>query len=223
MKLSKLFGKFFIALIVPSLLLSSCALLGLEEEEEEETTTAAATPTVDTSSADPMTFGSYSYTSITGACYSTALEEGGTVYYLQDTFFRTGTVLNKHITVSTDANCSVSAGSTVTIAGTSYPNPLPDTDPSISINSGSIGSYGSGNSVTDADGNSITSGFYIVSGLGSNGSAKVAIIVYPKSASKAHGAAPGDTCRDNSGSSLTDTSQCTLIQNSYTLIEVGVN
>jgi len=44
MKFSKLFGKFFIALIVPSLLLSSCALLGLEEEEDEAETASASIP-----------------------------------------------------------------------------------------------------------------------------------------------------------------------------------
>jgi len=81
MKLSKLFGKFFIALVVPSLMLSSCALIGLEEEDDDTTETASssttttptddttptdtATPTVDTSGADTMTFGSYSYPSFT--------------------------------------------------------------------------------------------------------------------------------------------------------------
>lgn len=65
MKFSKFIGKFFVALVVPSLMISSCALLGLEEEEEETETASSSTttapPTVDTSGSDPMTFGSYSY------------------------------------------------------------------------------------------------------------------------------------------------------------------
>ena len=217
MKFSKLFGKFFIALVVPSLMISSCALLGLEEEEEE-TTTAASTPTVDTSSADPMTFGSYSYTSFTGPCYA----DGS--YYMQQTMFLEGTNFKESLTVSTDANCSVSAGSTVTLNGTELSNPATFTYSNANINTGAIGTYGTNVTITDADGNSVTSGFYILSGNSSgSGRAKVNLIVVPKTASKAHVAAPGDSCQDNSGTYLVNTSQCTLLQADYTLSELDAN
>jgi hypothetical protein len=51
MKFSKLFGKFFIALVVPSLMLSSCAMLGLEEEEEKTETASASSDSGDDSGA----------------------------------------------------------------------------------------------------------------------------------------------------------------------------
>ena len=51
MKFSKLFGKFFIALVVPSLMISSCALLGLEEEEEKTETASASGDSGDDSGA----------------------------------------------------------------------------------------------------------------------------------------------------------------------------
>ena len=51
MKFSKLFGKFFIALVVPSLLISSCAILGLEEEEEKTETASASSDSGDDSGA----------------------------------------------------------------------------------------------------------------------------------------------------------------------------
>jgi len=51
MKFSKLFGKFFIALVVPSLMLSSCAMLGLEEEEEKTETASASGDSGDDSGA----------------------------------------------------------------------------------------------------------------------------------------------------------------------------
>ena len=216
MKFSKLFGKFFIALVVPSLMISSCALLGLEEEEEE-TTTAAATPTVDTSSADPMTFGSYSYTSFTGPCFA----DGS--YYMKQTMFLEGTDFKESLTISTDANCSVSAGSTVTLNGTEFSNPATFTYSNASINTGSMGTA-TNVTLTDADGNSVTSGFYILSGNSSgSGRAKINLIVVPKTASKAHVAAPGDTCKDNSGTDLYNTSQCTLLHSDYTLSELDGN
>jgi len=216
MKFSKLFGKFFIALVIPSLMISSCALLGLEEEEEE-TTTAAATPTVDTSSADPMTFGSYSYTSFTGPCFA----DGS--YYMKQTMFLEGTDFKESLTISTDANCSVSAGSTVTLNGTEFSNPATFTYSNASINTGSMGTA-TNVTLTDADGNSVTSGFYILSGNSSgSGRAKINLIVVPKTASKAHVAAPGDTCKDNSGTDLYNTSQCTLLHSDYTLSELDGN
>jgi len=216
MKFSKLFGKFFIALVVPSLMISSCALLGLEEEEEE-TTTAAATPTVDTSSADPMTFGSYSYTSFTGPCFA----DGS--YYMKQTMFLEGTDFKESLTISTDANCSVSAGSTVTLNGTEFSNPATFTYSNASINTGSMGTA-TNVTLTDADGNSVTSGFYILSGNSSgSGRAKINLIVVPKTASKAHVAAPGDTCKDNSGTDLYNTSQCTLLHSDYILSELDGN
>ena len=52
MKFSKLFGKFFIALVVPSLMISSCALLGLEEEEEKTETASASSDSSDDSGDD---------------------------------------------------------------------------------------------------------------------------------------------------------------------------
>ena len=216
MKFSKLFGKFFIALVVPSLMISSCALLGLEEEEEE-TTTAAATPTVDTSSADPMTFGSYSYTSFTGPCFA----DGS--YYMKQTMFLEGTDFKESLTISTDANCSVSAGSTVTLNGTEFSNPATFTYSNASINTGSMGTA-TNVTLTDADGNSVTSGFYILSGNSSgSGRAKINLIVVPKTASKAHVAAPGDTCKDNSGTDLYNTPQCTLLHSDYILSELDGN
>ena len=129
MKFSKLFGKFFIALVVPSLLISSCAMLGLEEEEEKTETasssttttptddttptdnttpTDTATPTVDTSGATAMTFGSHSYDSFTTSCSQDANNN-----YAQTTMFKEGTDFKQVTTFSSDANCSISAGSTV--------------------------------------------------------------------------------------------------------------
>ena len=234
MKLSKLFGKFFIALVVPSLMLSSCALIGLEEEDDDTTETASssttttptddttptdtATPTVDTSGADPMTFGSYSYTSFTGPCFA----DGS--YYMKQTMFLEGTDFKESLTISTDANCSVSAGSTVTLNGTEFSNPATFTYSNASINTGSMGTYATNVTLTDADGNSVTSGFYILSGNSSgSGRAKINLIVVPKTASKAHVAAPGDPCKDNSGTDLYNTSQCTLLQTDYTLSELDGN
>ena len=222
MKFSKLFGKFFVALVVPSLMISSCALLGLEEEEEETETASSSTttapPTVDTSGSDPMTFGSYSYNFFIGPCTSVGS------YYMKQTMFVDGTDFKEGLSFSTDSNCSVSAGSTVSIDGGEYSNPSTFTYSNVSINTGAIGTYGTNVTLTDADGNSVTSGFYIVSGNSSgSGRAKVNLIVVPKTSSKAHVAAPGDTCKDNSGTDLVNTSQCTLLQSDYTLSELDGN
>ena len=215
MKLSKLFGKFFIALVVPSLMISSCALLGLEEEEEE-TTTAAATPTVDTSSADAIVVGSYSYTSFSSPC-----NQADTGVYMTSTYYLDGTTFKEGAAFSSDSTCTTSAGSSVTLGGTTFPNPTTlNTYTSASINAGSIDS---GSSVTDADGNSVTSGFYIIGGTNDDGVMRMAMILLPISQTKAQVDTPGDTCEDSLGRDVALSSQCTLIQNSYTLIEVGVN
>ena len=47
MRIQQIIQNLFIGLILPCLLLSSCALIGLEEEEEETTTTASNSPSDD--------------------------------------------------------------------------------------------------------------------------------------------------------------------------------
>ena len=215
MKFSKLFGKFFIALVVPSLMISSCALLGLEEEEEE-TTTAAATPTVDTSSADAIVVGSYSYTSFSSPC-----NQADTGVYMTSTYYLDGTTFKEGVAFSSDSTCTTSAGSSVTLGGKTFPNPTTfNTYTSASINAGSIDS---GSSVTDADGNSVTSGFYIIGGTNDDGVMRMAMILLPISQTKAQVDTPGDTCEDSLGREVALSSQCTLIRGSYTLAEVTEN
>ena len=52
MSIQQIIRNLFIGLILPCLLLSSCALIGLEEEEEETTTTASNSPSDDSPSDD---------------------------------------------------------------------------------------------------------------------------------------------------------------------------
>jgi len=236
MKLSKLFGKFFIALVVPSLMLSSCALIGLEEEDDDTTETASssttttptddttptdnttptdtATPKVDTSGADTMTFGSYSYPSFT---YITSCSIGVYNNYVQTTIFKEGTNLKKVTTYSSDANCSISAGYNPEI--TTYSNAV--------INVGAIGLInGSADPssfyVKDPDNNSLSDGSsYIVAGLNPNiNAAEMLLIVKPQSASQVLITIPDENTRNcdiNSYSFLTDTTQCRYIRYGYTL------
>ena len=193
-------------------MISSCALLGLEEEEEE-TTTAASTPTVDTSGADAIVAGSYSYTSFTTPC-----QEAAPGVYFTSTFYMDGTTFKEGTAFSSDSNCTTSAGSTVTLGGRSFPNPTTlNNYTSASINAGSISS---GGSVTDADGNSVTSGFYIIGGTNDDGVMRMAMILLPISQTKAQVDTPGDTCEDSFGNEVASSSQCTLINGSYTLGEV---
>ena len=243
MKPSKLFGKFFIALVVPSLMLSSCALIGLEEEDDDTTETASssttttptddttptdnttptdtATPTVDTSGADTMTFGSYSYPSFT---YITSCSIGVYNNYVQTTIFKEGTNLKKVTTYSSDANCSISAGYNPGI--TTYSNAV--------INVGAIGLINGSAApssmfyVKDPDNNSLSDGsFYIVTGLNPGlNAAEMLLIVKPQSASQVLITMPetnARACGINSASFLTDTTQCTYIRYGYTLSPLTIS
>ncbi len=51
MRIGKLFGTLLIALVISSMMITSCALIGLEEEEEE-TSTASSQPSDDSPSDD---------------------------------------------------------------------------------------------------------------------------------------------------------------------------
>ena len=250
MKLSKLFGKFFIALVVPSLMLSSCALIGLEEEDDDTTETASssttttptddttptdnttptdtATPTVDTSGADTMTFGSYSYPSFT---YITSCSIDANNNYLQTTIFKEGTNLKKVKTISSDANCSISAGSTGVNWGS---NPEITTYSNAVINVGAIGLINGSAApssmfyVKDPDNNSLSDGsFYIVAGLNPNiNAAEMLLIVKPQSTSQVLITIPDENTRNcdiNSYSFLTDTTQCAYIRYFYTLSPLTIS
>jgi len=198
MKLSKLFGKFFIALVVPSLMISSCALLGLEEEEET-TTAATASPTV--TSTDTITIGSYSYSSpLASAC----VDSGGGIY-VKEFWSVGGTALVRTTAYSSDSSCSVSAGSTVN----GYPNPSTRTWTGFQVNSTIFGSQpgGGSSSFTDADGNVHTSGLYYLVGT-RDGEIEIARLAWPKSNTVVH-MLGGSTCYSSYPTPATDASQCT--------------
>ena len=125
MKFSKFFGKFLVALVVPSLMISSCALLGLEEEEEETTSTASSTLSTPSSSGS-LTIGSYSYSSSLRTTNCRSVTDGTVTIYLNTILsFDTSALTAKHTdNIYSNSTCTTSAGSTVTFGGSSFSNPI---------------------------------------------------------------------------------------------------
>jgi len=215
MKFSKLFGKFFIALVVPSLMISSCALLGLEEEEDEtETASSLSTP----SSSGSITIGSYSYSSsLKSRC--TSFTDGGNKYDVRsilswDTSARTATYTQN---IYKHSACTISAGSTVTLGGTTLPNPISAEYSDIQVNKMTMAS---GTKFNGADGNSVTddSNLYGVVGKfkGSNDSnstetlGALTVIVWsiPESNTESQ-MSFWDECENSTGGQSTSLNDCT--------------
>ena len=214
MKLSKLFGKFFIALVVPSLMISSCALLGLEEEEDETETASISIP----SSSGSLTIGSYSYSSsLKSPCDD--ISDGTNTYYVRnilswDTSARTATFSTNFYNNSA---CTTSAGSTVTFVDATLPNPISNEYTDIQVNKMTIAS---GKQFNGVDGNSVTddSNLYGVVGKfkSTNDSTSdatlgdLAVIVWsiPESNTKSQMTGGGD-CYNSTGGNATSLGNCT--------------
>ena len=91
MKFSKFIGKFFVALVVPSLMVSSCALLGLEEEEDE-TETASASASI------PELAGTWST-----SCFDAS---GGGGFYGIISLTHSGSTTDFQFALYSDSSCS---------------------------------------------------------------------------------------------------------------------
>ena len=221
MKFSKLFGKFFIALVIPSLMISSCALLGLEEEEEETTSTASSTLSTPSSSGS-ITIGSYSYSSslTTTDCWS--VTDGTNTYYLSLSLsWDTSALTAKHTdNIYSDSACTTSAGSTVTFGGSSLPNPIVEDYTEIQVNKMSHTSTavmtGPNGPVTDSNLYAVVGKFKSTNDSTSSkspGDLRVVAWVIPESNTTAL-MSSGSTCRDLSGNEVTTTlNDCTYHTN----------
>ena len=214
MKLSKLFGKFFVALVVPSLMISSCALLGLEEEEDETETASISIP----SSSGSLTIGSYSYSSsLKSPCDD--ISDGTNTYYVRnilswDTSARTATFSTNFYNNSA---CTTSAGSTVTFVDATLPNPISNEYTDIQVNKMTIAS---GKQFNGVDGNSVTddSNLYGVVGKFKStndstsdatvGELKVIAWSIPESNTKSQ-MTGGSGCYNSTGGNATSLSDCT--------------
>ena len=218
MKLSKLFGKFFVALVVPNLMISSCALLGLEEEEEETTSTASSTLSTPSSSGS-ITIGSYSYSSSLTTTNCRSVTDGTNTYYLNTSLsWDTSALTAKHTdNIYSNSACTTSAGSTVTFGGSSIPNPVVADYTDIQVNKMS---FGTGAQMQGADGNMLANDSNLFGVVGkfsstndstsskSSGDLRVIVWVIPESNTTAQ-MSSGSSCADSTQSVPTALSSCT--------------
>ena len=204
-------------LLILTLFVTSCALLGLEEEEESTATAtaAAATPT----SSGSLQVGSYTYSStLTSSCYS--MTDGSITLYVKqnlsfDTSAATGTA---RYNMYTDSSCSTSAASSITFGGSPLPNPLDKNYTSMQVNSAT---FNSGATMVDVNGNTISSatGVYVAVGTfqstndstssSSPGDVKTMAYIVPSSNTAAKMVLWDGTCYDSSGNTTTTLSNCT--------------
>jgi len=201
MKLSKLFGKFFIALVVPSLMISSCALLGLEEEEEKTTSTS-------------ITIGSYSYSS---SLVTTCINITGTTYHYTKSLSwnTTASTATWQTNFYSNSSCTTSAGSTFTLGSETVTNPIIEDYTEIQVNkmthSSSAVMTGPNGSVTDSNLYGVVGKFNSTtnsSSNNSNGDLLVVAYVIPESNTAAL-MGNGTKCRDSSYNVVTTLNECT--------------
>tara|TARA_E500000178_G_C16847916_1_gene673752 strand:- start:123 stop:824 length:702 start_codon:yes stop_codon:yes gene_type:complete len=218
MKFSKLFGKFLVALVVPSLMISSCALLGLEEEEEETTSTASSTLSTPSSSGS-LTIGSYSYSSSLRTTNCRSVTDGTVTIYLNTILsFDTSALTAKHTdNIYSNSTCTTSAGSTVTFGGSSFSNPIIEDYTDIQVNKMS---FGTGAQMQGADGNMVANDSNLYGVVGkfnsttdstsskSNGDLRVIVWVIPGSNTTAQ-MSSGSSCADSTQSVPVALSSCT--------------
>jgi len=218
MKLSKLFGKFFIALVVPSLMISSCALLGLEEEEEETTSTSSSLSTP--SSSGSITIGSYSYSS---SLVTTCINVTGTTYYMTKSLSwnTSASTATWQTNFYSNSSCTTSAGSTLTLGSDTVTNPVIEDYTEIQVNkmthSSSAVMTGPNGSVTDSNLYGVVGKFNSTtdsSSNNSNGDLLVVGYVIPESNTAALMGESGTKCRDSSYNVVTTLNECTGYNNS---------
>lgn len=217
MRIQQIIQNLFIGLILPCLLLSSCALIGLEEEEE---TTSTASSTLSTpSSSGSITIGSYSYSSSLRTTNCRSVTDGTITLYINTILsFDTSALTAKHTdNIYSNSTCTTSAGSTVTFGGSSFSNPIIEDYTDIQVNKMS---FGTGAQMQGADGNMVANDSNLYGVVGkfnsttdstsskSNGDLRVIVWVIPGSNTTAQ-MSSGSSCADSTQSVPSALGSCT--------------